>query len=98
MRPRLAFNASARARASAIVTGMPTITNVAVTPSEVRKTGSPSTAAYCSSPMKFTENGERMSAARKSVNDIANDPTIGITMNTANTATNGSAKPHAIHP
>jgi hypothetical protein len=34
-----------------------------------------------------------MSCARKSVNDIANEPTIGTIMNTANTITNGRANP-----
>ena len=75
---------------------MPTSTNTAVTRIEVRNRGSWKRVRYCSNHTTFTANGLWMSREVKSVNDIANDPMIGKSMNTAKTATKGSAKPHAM--
>ncbi len=95
MRPRPELSARASASAITIVTGIPTSTKQAVTPMERRNVASVKSAAYWSSPTKSTANGERMSVARKSVNDMANELTSGTSMKTAKTATNGRQKPQA---
>src|SRR6476661_1861907 len=90
------FRATARIRATIMVSGMPMITKYPVLTIDLMNCGLPKRSVYWSIPTNPTASGVVTSRLVKSVNDIRNDDTSGNNMKTPKTSTNGSANIQAM--